>query len=329
LCRATIFSDGMTAEGIPAVSVVVPLYQSREYVVAALDSVLAQTFGDLEVIVVDDGSTDGGGEIVRDYAARETRVRYVRRENAGPAAARNTGVAAARAAAIAFLDSDDLWLPEKLARQLPLLAENTLVYSDAWVLRADGQAGNERIGARFDPDQAFGYLLGHTPTAPLLTTLVRRELLVEHGCFDESLVGPEDYDLWLRLAAANVRFERVPEALATYRVRGDGLSADFVLISSGILDVYGKLATASSGSRRRAVRRRLRRQRRVVAFELWARGRRAIAAGDAAAGRPDLVRAVRTAPGWWKSWILACLLAVPFALRPVAVHMERRQGRRL
>lgn len=318
----------MTAERFPAVSVIVPLYQSREYVVAALDSVLKQTFSDLEVIVVDDGSTDGGGEIVQGYAANEARVRYVHRENAGPAAARNTGIAAARGAAIAFLDSDDLWLPEKLARQLPVLRANTLVHGDALVLRDGRQLGEERIGARFEPDSAFGYLLRHTPTAPLLTTLVPRELLIAHGCFDESLVGPEDYDLWLRLAAAGVPFEHVPEPLAVYRVRTDGLSADYVRISAGTLEVYGKLAAASSGRRRRAVLRRVREQRRVVSFELWARGRHAIATGDMSAGRPDLVRAVKTAPRWWKSWILACLLALPFALRPVAVHMERRQGDR-
>jgi glycosyltransferase involved in cell wall biosynthesis len=313
----------MTAERIPAVSVVVPLYQSRDYVAAALDSVLAQTFTDLEVIIVDDGSTDGGGEIVEEYSAREARVRYVRRQNAGPAAARNTGIASARAATIAFLDSDDMWLPEKLARQLPLLHANTLVYSDALVLRDDGQFDEEHIGARFEPDYAFGYLLRHAPTAPLLTTLVPRELLIAHGCFEESLVGPEDYDLWLRLAAAGVRFEHVSEALAIYRVRRDGLSADNVRIASGVLAVYEELAAVSSGSRRRAVRRQARRQRQFLAFELWARGRRAIAAGDMAAGRPDLVRAVRTAPGWWKSWVLAVLLAVPFALRRVASYMER------
>jgi glycosyltransferase involved in cell wall biosynthesis len=317
----------MTEERIPAVSVVVPLYQSRDYVAAALDSVLAQTFDDLEVVVVDDGSTDGGGEVVREYAAREARVTYIREENAGPAAARNAGIAAARAVAIAFLDSDDLWLPEKLARQVPLLGENTIVHSDAFVLRNGGQVGDERIGARFESRDAFCYLLQETPTAPLLTTVVRRELLLAHGCFDESLVGPEDYDLWLRLAAAGARFEHVPEPLAVYRVHRDGLSADHVRISSGILDVYEKLAAASSGSRRRAALARARQQRRVVAFELWARGRRAIAAGDVEGGRPDLVRAVRTAPAWWKSWVVGFLLCAPFALRPVAVRMERRASR--
>jgi glycosyltransferase involved in cell wall biosynthesis len=317
----------MTAEREPAVSVIVPLYDTREYVAAALDSVLAQTFDDLEVIVVDDGSTDGGGQIVQEYAVREPRVRYIRRENSGPAAARNAGIEAAHAAAIAFLDSDDLWLPEKLERQLPLLRDDTVVHSDALVLRDGAQLGEERIGAHFEPGDVFGYLLRETPTAPLLTTLVSRELLLEHGCFDASLVGPEDYDLWLRLAAAGVRFEHVPEPLAIYRARRDGLSADFVLIASGVLDVYEKLAAVSSGSRRRALRRRARRQRRFVAFAFWERGRRAIAAGDTAAGRPDLVRAVRTAPGWWKSWVLVVLLAVPFALRPVALYMERRRGR--
>jgi glycosyltransferase involved in cell wall biosynthesis len=309
------------------VSVIVPLYQSRDYVAAALDSVLAQTFEDLEVIVVDDGSTDGGDEIVREYSNRERRVRYLRQENAGPAAARNAGISAARASAIAFLDSDDMWLPGKLARQLPRLRGDTVVYSDAFVLRDRGQIGEERMGASFESDDAFHYLLGTTPTAPLLTTLVHRELLLAHGCFDESLLGPEDYDLWLRLAAAGVRFQHVREPLAVYRVRSDGLSADFARISSGILDVYGKLAAASSGPRREAVLARVREQRRVAAFELWARGRRAIAAGDVTGGRRDAVRAVRTAPGWWKSWAVALLLAMPPVLRPVALHMERRASR--
>ena len=141
----------MTERRVPAVSVIVPLYQSRAYVAAALDSVLAQTLGDLEVIVVDDGSTDGGGEIVRGYVEREPRVRYMREENAGPAAARNVGIAAARGAAVAFLDSDDLWLPEKLARQLPLLREDTIVHSDAFLLRDAGEVSKERIGAHFEP----------------------------------------------------------------------------------------------------------------------------------------------------------------------------------
>jgi hypothetical protein len=203
---------------------------------------------------------------------------------------------------------------------------NTVVHADALVLRDGRQLGEERIGARFESGHALGYLLRHTPTAPLLTTLAPRKLLLAHECFDDVLVRAEDYDLWLRLAAAGVHFEHVPEPLAVYRVRSDGLSADHVGIAFGVLAVYRKLAATSSGSRRRALHRQARRQKRVVAYELWARGRRLVAAGDMAAGRPDLVRAVRTAPGWWRCWVLACLLALPFALRPVAVHLERRGG---
>ena len=305
-----------------------PLYQTRDYVAAALDSALAQTFGDLEVIVVDDGSTDGGDQVVRDYAQRDPRVAYIRQENAGPAAARNAGIAAARGCAVAFLDSDDLWLPDKLDEQMPFVVNDTVVYSEAYVLRDNGYIGNERIGGPLRPRagvEIFDTLLEANPI-PVLTTVVWRDLLLAHGGFDvdASVRGVEDYDLWLRLAAAGAEFEYVPAPLAVYRIRSTSLSADRVRNSSATLRVYEKLAASSLQARRSGVRARIRRERRVLATELWRRGRSAIARGDTAMGRLDLVRAVRVAPGWWRCWGIAGLLAVPIALKSVAVRSQRR-----
>ena len=96
----------------PAVSVVIPLYNKDKYIARALDSVFGQTCQDFEVIVVDDGSTDNGAEIVRSY--KDRRLRFIRQANAGPGAARNHGIQESRAPLLAFLDADDEWLPEFL-----------------------------------------------------------------------------------------------------------------------------------------------------------------------------------------------------------------------
>src|SRR4051794_10957797 len=101
----------------PAVSVVMPVYQGREHLPAAIESVLAQTFEQLELLVVDGGATDGRSESVRSYVERHPRVHYRRQESAGQGAARNAGIRVARGEGVGFLDQDDLWLPDKLARQ--------------------------------------------------------------------------------------------------------------------------------------------------------------------------------------------------------------------
>src|SRR4029450_14102924 len=121
----------------PCVGCGMPRYQGREPLAAAIESVLAQPFELFELLVVDDGSTDGSSEIARTYAERDPRVHYRRQENAGQGAARNAGIGVARGEAVAFLDQDDLWLPNKLARQLPLLDDATVVYSDTYILRED------------------------------------------------------------------------------------------------------------------------------------------------------------------------------------------------
>lgn len=305
-----------------------PVYQGREHLAAAIESVLAQTFEQFELLVVDDGSTDGSSEIVRTYAERDPRVRYRRQENAGQGAARNAGIGVARGEAVAFLDQDDLWLPEKLARQLPLLDDATVVYSDTYILRDGGASREERFSDHLDgwptPATLRSLIVGNT--IPVLTALLSRRLVLAHGGFtsDRALKGVDDYDLWLRLAAAGVVFTYVPEPLAVYRVHKAAMSSDRVGMASARLALFEKLAAPGTGRPSKAFRSRLRRERRVLATELWRRGSSAIVREGVQSGRPDLVRAVRVAPTWWRCWVLAVLLAVPPVLQRVAQRSAAR-----
>jgi glycosyltransferase involved in cell wall biosynthesis len=181
----------------PLVSVIIPTYNRAGLVRQAVASVQAQTFRDFEIVVVDDGGTDGTCEVFS--SRRELRVlRHPHR--CGVSAARNTGIAAARGEWLAFLDSDDLWLPEKLARQILLLEDQPelrLCQTDeTWVRR----------GVRVNKPAAFGKVagwiflpsLGRCMISPSAVMLHRR-LFDDHGGFDAALPAAEDYDLWLRL----------------------------------------------------------------------------------------------------------------------------------
>jgi len=191
---ATVIEKPPMAE---IVSVIIPTFNRRHCLPRALDSVLAQTAPAAEVIVVDDGSDDDTGALVAsDYPG----VSYHRQPNLGVSAARNAGIARARGAWLAFLDSDDEWLPTKLERQLALAADHSdcpLIHSDEiWIrngvrvnaMRKHGKAGGD-IFSRCLP------LCAISPSAVML----RADLLAEIGGFDEALPACEDYDLWLRI----------------------------------------------------------------------------------------------------------------------------------
>jgi glycosyltransferase involved in cell wall biosynthesis len=181
----------------PLVSVIIPTYNRADLVQEALASVKAQSFRDFEIVVVDDGGTDGTCEVLS--AWREVRVlRHPGRR--GVSAARNTGIAAARGQWLAFLDSDDLWLPDKLARQIFWLAgqpEWLICQTDeTWVRR--GVRVNKPPSHRKVAGRIFLPSLARCMISPSAVILNRR-LFEDHGGFDETLPAAEDYDLWLRL----------------------------------------------------------------------------------------------------------------------------------
>ena len=183
---------------MPSVSVIIPTYQLAHLVGQTIDSVLAQTYTDYEIIVVNDGSTDNTKEVLASYGDRIT---VIHQENQGAAAARNAGIMATRGKYIAFLDHDDLWLPNKLEKQIAYLESNPkigLVYSDTFFFNEEGvypytfaQANN------IPPVQHCWTLFVRNSIMSCSVVVVRRECLDEVGLFDATTVPCDDYDMWL------------------------------------------------------------------------------------------------------------------------------------
>jgi teichuronic acid biosynthesis glycosyltransferase TuaG len=206
------------------VSIIMPAYNAERYVADAVRSVLGQTCGDWELVVVDDGSKDGTAEVVRGLAARDARIRLVERENGGQAAARNTGIRASHGTLVAFLDADDLWVGEKLELQLGALEETgaDVLSSNGFVFLGD-DSSVEAYELATAPGRTEGAemfkLLYAFNRIQIQSVVVRRGWLEKVGLFDEDrrYQNCEDYDLWLSLAAAGAVFYGMEEKLIKYR----------------------------------------------------------------------------------------------------------------
>jgi glycosyltransferase involved in cell wall biosynthesis len=249
-------------------------------------------------------------------------VRYVRQENRGLAGARNTGLREAQGTHVAFLDADDLWLPEKLERQLPLAFDGVL-YADAYLLREGDEGEPRRIGQSVDfaAGKIFDELLDAN-MVPVLTAIVPRTLANRFEGFDESLRSAEDLDLWLRMAAGGVEFRYSDEPLAVYRIRPGSLSSDPVWMASHRLEVFRKVARAVDGDASRRVRRRIRRERHLLAGELRSRAWPLARSGRVAEARADLRAAFAAEPFSRNGVAGAGLSLVPPLLRAVAGRRE-------
>ena len=219
-----------------------PAYNVAAYIGAAIESVQAQTFGDWELLVVNDGSTDETYEIVRRLAAGDERIRLLTKSNGGISTARNTALAVSRGEYIAILDSDDLWEPIYLAEQLAVFArqpEIDIVTSNGWYLgsRQNGHLARPFPDAR--PQPTLQTILADE-TSIFIMSMFRRRVYQTVGGFDETLRTNEDYDYWLRAALAGFRFWRNDRPLCHYRRRDDSVSAIDVNMLAGILRVYKK-----------------------------------------------------------------------------------------
>lgn len=192
----------MTPSIWPKVSIVVPLYNARDVIKGTIESVLSQTFQDYEIVVVDDGSVDGSGDIVRGL---DPRLRYVRQANGGVAKARNRGIAEAQGRYIALLDHDDLWHPTKLEKQVKVLDERQeigMVITDVSMIDRSGRLILIAESA-YRPSVTFARLFvqGYEPTPS--AAMIRRSVLDAVGGFDEDFdsAGLDDQELWPRIAA--------------------------------------------------------------------------------------------------------------------------------
>ena len=197
------------------VSVIVPAYNQAGYLAKAIQSVLDQTWGNFELLVVDDGSTDGTREVPQ--AFQDERIHYIYQENRGLSAARNTGIIHSTGAYLSYLDADDQFLPEKLALLVNLLEENPhFGFAAGQAIPVD--ENNRPVGEIFDvplPGESHNWLLGN----PLHvgSTLIRRSWQENAGLFDETLRSYEDWDMWLRLARAGCPMTWLPQPVSIYR----------------------------------------------------------------------------------------------------------------
>jgi glycosyltransferase involved in cell wall biosynthesis len=258
--------DGRVSEAahVPRVSVIIPTYNSGAMVRDAIQSVLAQTYSDFEIVVVDDGSTDNTESVVRQFSRR---ARYFKQENQGVSTARNVGIRKSVGEYLAFLDSDDLWSPEKLAEQVPLLdcdPELGLVYSD-WALASD--QGIIQTSYLRDLPCRSGYVFDDLIQSGFILTsgvVVRRACLEAAGDFDKSLAIAQDYDLWLRISY-RWKVALVNKPLLIKRSCDGSLSSDLTKTAMERIALYKKVLRDIPGMTERS-RKLVRRQ---LAVNYW------------------------------------------------------------
>lgn len=217
----------------PLVSVVIPAYNAARFVGQAVRSALDQTYGNREVIVVDDGSTDDTKAVLSQFAGQ---VRYLYQENGGTSAARNTGIRAAQGAFICFLDADDLWASNKLELQAAFLLEHRDIglVSGRHENFRDGGAPHTpfvatqdpaRSAARTFPCPAAFLELIRSNFIPVNTVMVRKECFEKVGLFDLNLMVAEDWDMWIRISA-HFSIASLPWVMAKRRLHDSNMSSD-------------------------------------------------------------------------------------------------------
>ena len=203
------------------VSVIMPCYNAASFLEHGVASVLGQTFQDLELIVVDDGSTDESSEILR--RVDDPRLKMVFQRNMGVSSARNRGLAEARGEFVAFLDADDTWHPDflgKLAAALDANPEAVLAYCGWQNVGLPGGRGKPHVPPDYEGVNKIDFFLRCCPW-PIHAALTRRSAIEAAGRFDERFTHAEDYGLWLKIAVY-ARIFRVPEVLAFYHFHGEG-----------------------------------------------------------------------------------------------------------
>lgn len=206
----------------PLVSVIMPVYNSAKYVVAAIESVIAQTYANWELFIIDDYSSDNAVALIEQYVAKDNRIILLKlKQNGGSAVARNTGIEAANGKYIAFLDADDVWLPNKLAMQVPFMEKDNIALSCTWYagMHPDGSLTGKIIKA--PAHITYKHLLKNN-TIGCLTAMYNVTVCGKQ--YMPLLRKRQDYGLWLNILKEHHKAKCLAEVLANYRVGMDSLS---------------------------------------------------------------------------------------------------------
>jgi glycosyltransferase involved in cell wall biosynthesis len=316
-------NDG-AVHAAPLASVVIPAYNAARYIGATLDSVFKQTFLAFEVLVVNDGSPDTAA---LDLALQpyQSKIRYIRQENRGPSGARNAGIRAATGKYVAFLDSDDSWLPEHLAKQIDTLEANPklqMIYANGVYLR-----GDTAVGILFDNSpQALPVdldcLLRERSTVITSSAVVLRDALFKAGLFDEQLRRCEDYDLWLRLAQSGTMISFTREIHILHR-QSNGLAANWELMRKALIQVYEKHLALGllSAEQARFVRNKIRNIAAAIEFR---HAKRAILEGDFHKALESIQSLQVSDPSWKLEVLRVGLQGFPHTMQVIyRLHLRR------
>jgi glycosyltransferase involved in cell wall biosynthesis len=278
------------------VSVVIPTFNMGHYLPQAVGSALEQSYPHVEVVIIDDGSTDETQRVVRQWDG-DPRVRVFRQAKSGQPAALNQGMALSRGNFIALLDADDTWAPHKLARQMPLFKgrpELGVVYSD--YERMDGQG---RPLPKGSTPMHRGWISGALLIenfVPASTTVVRRECFERHGAFDVALKRSHDYEMWLRLSV-HYQFDFVPDATLRYRIWSGQMSRDYRARYATGIQIMRDFLDKNPGAVSHSM------ARRAWAHTYTGRGDVTLWRGhDWMSALRDYVRALSYQPGYWPAW---------------------------
>jgi glycosyltransferase involved in cell wall biosynthesis len=304
----------------PLVTVVLPVYNGERWLAETLASVLGQEgFDSLEVVAIDDGSTDGSADVIR--SVDDPRVRLIRRENRGISVTRNEAIREGRGRLLAFIDQDDLWRPDKLARQVPRFEEDAsigLVHCQCARLDADGRpiSGGPIVSAdRISGDVRHQMRLGNVVPGTA-GVVVRRECFETVGFFDESLDGADDWEMWAR-SSTRYSFSYDPEPLACTRLHAWNTSTDVERMRADVRKVQ-EMLFADPRMTEGLTDREVRRHRR------WARAGLhgycatwLIRTGRIRAAAADLARAFRHRPTKPRYLILLLFALVGWVPGPV------------
>jgi len=202
-----------------SVAGIMPLYNKRNTVIEAIESMLEQSHPVDEIVIVDDGSTDGSGDLVAERYDGDSRVRLIRQENQGPGAARNRAIRATRSSLLAFLDADDRWLPNRLKKQVAFMESHpSCMLSFAAHISCNEATSQSRVENMYIDKRIYLHKVFFREDAlpASNTVMVRREALSKVGFFDESLRRCQDTDLWLRIMV-EFGFEHIPQPLGWVR----------------------------------------------------------------------------------------------------------------
>jgi len=204
------------------VSIIMPAYNAEKFITESIESIVRQTYENWELIIVDDGSSDNTKSIVEQYLENEPRIKYFYQSNAKQGKARNKGIENSEGYYIAFLDADDLWLPDKLEIQFEEMYSNQgldLLFSQGYkIINNTIEVYNVVVKQVWDKCDLPIFI--HCNQIPILSVLVKKEVLISVGCFTDNpyIQNAEDYHLWLKLLIKNFKFRSTQSRLFQYRI---------------------------------------------------------------------------------------------------------------